>query len=51
MTGIDVEGIDLASGDEARRVFFPAPLDDARNLRTVLVDLAREARAADRSQD
>ena len=50
MTGIDVDGIDLASGDEARRVFFPAPLDDARNLRTVLVDLAREARAADRSQ-
>ena len=40
MTGVDVDGIDLASGDETRRVFFPAPLDDARNLRTVLVDLA-----------
>ena len=50
MTGIDVDGIDLASGDDTRRVFFPAPLDDARNLRTVLVDLARQARAADRSQ-
>lgn len=50
MTGIDVDGIDLASGDETRRVFFPGPLDDARNLRTVLVDLAKQARAADRSQ-
>jgi putative heme iron utilization protein len=47
MTGIDWEGIDLASGDDTRRVFFPAPLDDARNLRTVLVALAREARTGD----
>ena len=50
MTGIDVDGIDLASGDETRRVFFPAPLDDARNLRAVLVDLARQARATDTPQ-
>jgi putative heme iron utilization protein len=50
MTGIDVDGFDLASGDEARRVFFPAPLRDKRDLRKVLVDLAIEARAADQPQ-
>lgn len=44
MTGIDVDGMDLASGDKVRRVFFPGPLEDARDLRTVLVDLARQAR-------
>ena len=50
MTGIDVDGFDLASGDEARRVFFPVPLQDARDLRKVLVDLAKEARAANQPQ-
>ncbi len=30
MTGIDVDGIDLAAGDESRRVFFPSPLKDAQ---------------------
>ena len=49
MTGIDVDGFDLALGDEVRRVFFPAPLSDAGDLRAVLVDLARQARAADLS--
>ena len=43
MTGIDVDGIDLAAGDESRRVFFPSPLKDARDLRMVLVELAKEA--------
>ena len=49
MTGLDVDGFDLALGDEVRRVFFPAPLADAGDLRAVLVDLARQARAADPS--
>lgn len=47
MTGLDVDGFDLARGDEVRRVFFPAPLADAGRLRDVLVALARQARAAD----
>ena len=46
MTGLDVDGFDLARGDTVRRVFFPVPLSDAGMLRQVLVDLAREARAA-----
>jgi putative heme iron utilization protein len=46
MTGVDVEGFDLAAGDEARRVFFASPLKDARDMRTALVDMAKEARTA-----
>ncbi len=46
MTGLDVDGFDLALGDEVRRVFFPAPLADVSKLRQVLVDLARQARRA-----
>jgi heme iron utilization protein len=44
VVGIDPEGLDLASGDEMRRVFFPEPLADARDLRRVLVDLVAEGR-------
>ena len=47
LTGIDVDGIDLARGDEARRAFFPAPLSEVSELRGVLVDMARQARAAE----
>lgn len=50
MTGIDVDGFDLAAGDESRRVFFPSPLNDARDMRMVLVDMAKEARAAVEAQ-
>jgi putative heme iron utilization protein len=46
MTGIDVDGIDIAAGDESRRVFFASPLKDAQDMRMVLVEMAREARAA-----
>ncbi len=46
MTGCDVDGFDLASGDDVRRVFFPAPLEDAGQLRLALADMAKEARAA-----
>ncbi len=46
MTGIDPDGLDLAAGDAVGRVFFPSPLASAAELRRVLVDMAREARAA-----
>ncbi|MFI0847298.1 HugZ family protein [Mesorhizobium sp. IMUNJ 23232] len=46
MTGIDPDGFDLASGDEIRRVFFPTPLQASSELRAVLVEMARTARAS-----
>jgi putative heme iron utilization protein len=46
MTGIDVDGFDLAAGDDSRRVFFRSPLTDAKDMRMALVDMAKEARAA-----
>ena len=48
MTGIDVDGMDLAAGDETRRVFFASPLKDAQDMRMVLVEMAKEARAGQR---
>jgi putative heme iron utilization protein len=50
MTGIDVDGFDLAAGDETRRVFFASPLKDAQEMRVALVDMAKEARQAIASQ-
>ena len=47
LAGIDAEGLDLLSGDEAKRVFFPEPLAAAVDLRPMLVDMARTARDAD----
>ena len=44
MTGIDVEGIDIAAGDEVARVLFPGPIAEAGGLRAALVDLARRSR-------
>lgn len=46
LTGIDADGIDIASGDACRRIFFPEPLADASRMREALVAMAREARAA-----
>lgn len=46
LAGIDPEGIDLLSGDEAKRVFFPRPLAAAQDLRRVLVEMARATRVA-----
>ncbi|MGX1097184.1 HugZ family pyridoxamine 5'-phosphate oxidase [Amorphus sp. MBR-141] len=43
--GIDPEGIDLVAGHEAARVDFPEPVAPGGSLRTVLVELARRARA------
>lgn len=50
MTGIDVDGFDLAAGDESRRVFFPSPLKDAQEMRMALVEMAKEARLGTTSQ-
>lgn len=46
MTGIDIDGFDLISGDESRRVFFTSPLTDVQDMRKALVDMAKEAREA-----
>lgn len=46
MSGIDVEGFDLTAGDKSLRVSFAAPLKDAQQMRMVLVEMAKEARAA-----
>lgn len=44
LIGIDPEGIDLALGDETRRVFFDFPLKNAEEVRPALISLARKAR-------
>lgn len=45
LTGIDAEGIDIAQGDENRRLFFPIQLESASDMRSMLVRLAHEGRA------
>ncbi|WP_027150938.1 HugZ family protein [Mesorhizobium sp. WSM2561] len=47
VTGFDADGMDLALGDDICRVFFPEPLRTARELRHVLVDMAKTGRVAD----
>lgn len=45
MSGIDAEGFDLmADNDKARRVFFDRPLENAEDIRRVLVEMAKQAR-------
>ena len=44
MTGIDADGFDLAAGDATLRLFFPAPLEKAEDVRAKLVEMAIEAR-------
>lgn len=44
LTGIDAEGMDLASGDLVRRVFFHTPLTDGASMRDTLVAMARQGR-------
>jgi putative heme iron utilization protein len=44
LTGLDPEGLDLALGDEVRRLWFEAPLTSTEELRPLLVRLAKEAR-------
>ncbi len=44
MTGLDVDGFDLACGDDSRRVFFPEKLAGTSQMRKALVSLAQAAR-------
>jgi hypothetical protein len=48
-TGFDPDGMDLATSDAVCRVFFPQPLAAARELRVVLVEMAKTGRAAEQS--
>ena len=49
LIGIDAEGIDIACGDDSRRVFFAEPLGSAGELRQTLVGLAQQG-SGDRSR-
>jgi putative heme iron utilization protein len=49
-TGFDADGMDLAASDATCRVFFPQPLQTARELRSVLVEMARTGRAAEQER-
>lgn len=46
ISGFDGDGLDLVSGDRVGRVFYPAPLTEAKLLRVLLVDMVNTARAA-----
>ncbi|OBQ73578.1 HugZ family protein [Mesorhizobium erdmanii] len=46
IAGLDADGMDLVARDIVCRVFFPQPLISARELRPVLVEMARSGRAA-----
>jgi heme iron utilization protein len=46
ITAVDVDGLDLASGDSVLRLAFAAPARDADAVRGELVRTARQARAA-----
>jgi heme iron utilization protein len=47
LTGLDLEGMDIASGDTIRRIFFPRKLTDAGELRKILIEMARIGKTAD----
>lgn len=49
-TGFDADGMDIACGDECRRVFFPDQLKTASELRIALVEMAKAGRAAQAPQ-
>lgn len=46
LTGIDAEGIDIANGDDIRRIFFDQPISVPEDMHMVLVQMARAARVA-----
>lgn len=50
LTGLDPEGMDIASGDTIKRLFFPRKLTNAGELRTMLVEMARIGREAERAK-
>lgn len=45
MTGIDAEGFDLMAGEKSLRIFFREPLQEAAEVRRLLVEMAAAARA------
>jgi putative heme iron utilization protein len=51
ITGIDADGLDIASGDAMKRVFFPEPLKEVGQLRPVLVSMAKAGRAAESNNE
>lgn len=46
LIGVDAEGIDLADGDDVRRIWFEAELATAKDIHMMLVRMAGEARRA-----
>ncbi|MCY0096264.1 HugZ family protein [Hoeflea ulvae] len=46
LCGIDCAGLDLVQGDELLRIEYDSPLMKAADMRPLLVDMARRARAA-----
>lgn len=46
IAGFDADGMDLVSGDDVCRVFFPQSLAAEPKLRPILVEMARAGRAA-----
>ena len=46
LTGIDAEGIDIANGDDVRRIFFEKPITVPQDMHMMLVQMARAARVA-----
>ncbi len=46
LSGLDVEGLDLVSGDDVLRIAFRPPLASAAELRPRLVEMAKACRAA-----
>ncbi|TIV98838.1 MAG: DUF2470 domain-containing protein, partial [Mesorhizobium sp.] len=50
VTGFDADGMDLAASDATCRIFFPQPLQAARELRSVLVEMAKTGRAAEQER-
>ncbi|RUX22465.1 DUF2470 domain-containing protein, partial [Mesorhizobium sp. M2A.F.Ca.ET.037.01.1.1] len=50
VTGFDADGMDLAAPDATCRIFFPQPLQAARELRSVLVEMAKTGRAAEQER-
>lgn len=45
ISGLDADGLDLADGNRVGRVWFPSSLTEASDLRNVLIDMEKTARA------
>jgi len=46
LAGVDAEGIDIADGDDVRRIVFETPLRVPQDMHLTLVQMARAARVA-----